>query len=378
MEFSNTLLLDNIEGQGQLLIAALGASISGIVITDCRQLDNPIVFCNKAFEEMTGYEQSKILGRNCRFLQSGDREQIGRFKLQEALKSKTESYVELVNYRKDGTMFFNELYIAPIRNNEGDVTHFIGVQNDVTLRKQKELSMAMELKLQKQKDEFTSLASHELRTPITSLRATLQLMNRIIREKQIEDERIVQLAKSAERHTKKLGSLVDDLLITTILTHEELSLNKTSFPFSEVIEACCSHISVSGSHNLDEQGDMSTIIFADRNKIDQVMFHLLTNAIKFAPGSKNIQIGIEQLKDVVKISVTDKGIGISEQDITTVFERFRKVENKQHHQSGFGMGLYICSEIIHRHGGQIGVNSVIGEGSTFWFTIPDVSLYLNS
>jgi PAS domain S-box-containing protein len=372
MEFSNTLLLNSIEGQGQLLIAAIGASISGIIITDCRQEDNPIVFCNKAFEEMTGYEQSEVLGRNCRFLQAEDREQIARFKLQEALKSKTDCHVELANYRKDGTMFFNELYIAPIRNNQGDVTHYIGVQNDITLRKQKEISLALELRLQKEKDEFTSLASHELRTPITSLRATLQLMNRILNEKRIEDERIVQLAKSAERHTKRLGSLVDDLLITTILTNEELVLEKTSFQFAEVIEACCSHILINGSYTIEEHGDMSIFIFADRHKIDQVMFHLLNNAVKFAPESKNILIGIEQLEDSVKISVTDKGIGIPEKEILTIFKRFGKVRKKQHHQSGFGMGLYICSEIIHRHGGQIGVNSTIGQGSTFWFTIPNL------
>jgi PAS domain S-box-containing protein len=374
MEFSNTLLLNNIEGQGQLLIAAIGASISGIIITDCQQEDYPIVFCNKAFEEMTGYDQSEILGRNCRFLQAEDREQIGRYKLQEAIASQTECHVELVNYRKDGTMFFNELYIAPIRNNQGQVTHYIGVQNDITLRKQKEISLALEQRLLKQKDEFTTLASHELRTPITSLRATLQLMNKIINEKQIEDERIVQLAKSAERHTKRLGSLVDDLLVTTILTNEELVLEKTSFPFSEVIEACCSHILINGSHIIDEQGDMATIIYADRHKIDQVMFHLLSNAIRFAPVSEKITIGIEQQKSGVKISVTDMGIGISETDISTIFKRFRKVDNGQRQQSGFGMGLYICSQIIHRHGGQIGVNSIVGQGSTFWFTIPNKNL----
>lgn len=373
MGFSNASLLNNIEGQGQLLIAAIGASISGIIITDYQQEDNPIVFCNKAFEEMTGYHQAEILGRNCRFLQAEDREQIGRYKLQEALRSKSECHVELANYRKDGTMFYNELYIAPIRNNQGQVTHYIGIQNDITLRKQKEISLALELKLQKQKDEFTSLASHELRTPITSLRATLQFMNKIISEREVEDERIIQLAKSAERYTKRLGSLVDDLLITTILTNEELVLDKTSFPFSEVIEACCTHILINKSHTIVEQGDMSVTMFADRHKIDQVMFHLLNNAIKFSPGSKEIVIGIEELDNVVKIYVTDHGIGISAQDIETIFKRFKKVGTNQHHQSGFGMGLYICNEIISRHGGQIGVNSVVGQGSTFWFTIPNMT-----
>ena len=366
-------LLKGIEGQTQLLIAALSASISGIVITDFQQKDNPIIFCNAAFEEMTGYTQEEILGKNCRFLQADNREQIGRYKIQEALSAKTECHVELVNYRKDGTMFYNELYIAPIKDNSGNVTHHIGVQNDITVRKQKEISMQLELKLQKQKDEFTNLASHELRTPITSLRATLQLMNRIIQEKQLEDERIVELAKNAERYTKKLGSLIDDLLITTVLPNEKLVLNKTNFAFSEVINNCCNHISMNGTHTVVKTGDMTLKIYADQHKIDQVMINLINNAVKYAPNSKNIIIAVEQSADSVKVSVKDRGIGIAKKFIPDIFERFKKADNEHYSQSGFGMGLFVCSEIIKRHGGEIGVESVLGEGSCFWFTIPDAA-----
>ncbi|MEO6522953.1 MAG: ATP-binding protein [Mucilaginibacter sp.] len=370
MDDRNTSLINGIEGQGQLLIAALSASISGIVITDWLQNDNPIIFCNSAFEEMTGFSQDEILGKNCRFLQAENRDQIGRFKLQEALSAGTECHVELANYRKDGTMFYNELYIAPIKNHHGIVTHYIGIQNDITVRKQKEISLELELNLQKQKDEFTNLASHELRTPITSLRATLQLINRIIKEKQIEDERLIELAQNAERHTKKLGSLVDDLLITTILPNEELALNKTVFSFSDVLDGCCNHISLNGTHTVEKAGDMKVKICADQHKIDQVMINLLNNAVKFAPNSKNIIIGVEQINSFIKISVTDKGIGIADKNIAFIFERFKKVDNGQHSQSGLGMGLYVCSEIIKRHGGEIGVYSTLGQGSSFWFTIP--------
>ncbi len=371
MDDNDTSFLKGIEGHMQLLVAAMGASISGIVITDYQQKDNPIIFCNQAFEEITGFSQKEIMGRNCRFLQAENREQIGRYKLQEALNAGTECNIELANYRKDGTMFYNELYIAPIKNNEGIVTHYIGIQNDITVRKQKELTLELHLKLQKQKDEFTSLASHELRTPITSLRATLQLMNRLIHEKQIEDDRIVELAKNAERHTKKLGSLIDDLLITTVLPNEEIGLHKTIFTFADVIEGCCSHISLNGTHTVEKNGDMSKQIFADQHKIDQVMINLLNNAVKYAPNSKIILVGIEQITGFIKISVTDKGIGISPENITSIFERFNKVDNGQHSQSGLGLGLYISSEIVRRHGGKIGVDSVPGEGSSFWFTLPN-------
>jgi PAS domain S-box-containing protein len=372
MDDRSTSLLKGIEGQSQLLLAALGASISGVVITDYQQQDNPIVYCNKAFEDMTGFSQAEILGRNCRFLQTENREQIGRFKVQEALCRGEDCHVELANYRKDGSLFYNELYIAPIKNNQGVVTHYVGIQNDISVRKQKEISLELELRLQQQKDAFTNLASHELRTPITSLGATLQLMNKIIKEKQIEDERLVELAKHAERYTKKLRLLVDDLLITTILPNEDLILNKTVFTFADVIDGCCNFISMNGTHIVEKSGNMKLEIFADQHKIDQVMINLLNNAVKFAPGSKIISIGIEHENDFVKITVADKGIGIAESNVASIFERFNKVDNGQQSQSGFGMGLYISSEIIKRHGGNIGVNSIVGQGSCFWFTIPDV------
>jgi PAS domain S-box-containing protein len=371
MNDSNNSLLNGIEGKAQLLIAALSASISGIVITDYQLEDNPIIYCNRAFEDITGYSQEEILGKNCRFLQAENRGQIGRYKLQDALTAGTDCNVELVNYRKDGTMFYNELYVAPIRDHEGRITHFIGIQNDITVRKQKEITLELHLELQKRKDEFTNLASHELRTPLTSLRATLQLMNRFIDEKEIKDDRIIELAKNAERHTKKLSSLVDDLLITTVLPDEKIGLHKTSFTFSDVIDACCKHITLDGTYTLEKKGDMALKLFADRHKIDQVMINLLNNAVKYAHGSKIIGIGIEQIDDFIRISVTDKGIGISAQNIPSIFKRFNKVENGRASQSGLGLGLYISSEIIRRHEGKMGVDSMPGEGSTFWFTLPN-------
>jgi PAS domain S-box-containing protein len=373
MDERTKLVIKDIEGQTQLLIAAMAASISGMVITDYQQQDNPIIFCNKAFEEITGYSQEEILGKNCRFLQAENWEQIGRFKLQEALSAGTECHIELANYRKDGTMFYNELYIAPILNDEGAVTHYIGIQNDITVRKQKEITLELHLKLQRQKDEFTTLASHELRTPITSLQATLQLMNRLIEEQQIEDDRIVELARNAERHTRKLGSLVDDLLITTVLPNEEIGLHKTMFTFFDLMDGCCNHITLNGTHTVEKKGAVTMQIYADQHKIDQVMVNLLNNAVKYAPNSKVISISIAQNDGFVKITVTDKGIGILAQNIKSIFERFNKIENGQISQSGLGLGLYISSEIIRRHGGKMGVDSEVGQGSSFWFTLPNAA-----
>ena len=132
----------------ELLNLALDASISGIIITDNMQPDSPIIYCNKAFEDITGYERKDIIGHNCRFLQMDDRNQKERLLLREAIQKGQKCVVQIRNYKKDGTLFFNELYMAPVKDEAGKVKFFIGVQNDVTRRKR------AEIELQNQKDKM--------------------------------------------------------------------------------------------------------------------------------------------------------------------------------------------------------------------------------
>jgi len=135
----------------ELLTSALDASISGIIITDNQLPDNPIIYCNRAFEQLTGYKRSEIIGRNCRFLQQDDRNQAERAVIKDTVSKGQPSTVEIRNYKKDGTLFWNELFISPIRDKHGKVSHFIGVQNDVTRRKKAESELKRERELIEQK-----------------------------------------------------------------------------------------------------------------------------------------------------------------------------------------------------------------------------------
>jgi PAS domain S-box-containing protein len=227
--------------------------------------------------------------------------------------------------------------------------------------------------LRQQREEFISIASHELKTPITSLKATLQILNRIIKGKQETSPEIVRLSQNAERHVTKLTSLVEDLLNTTKIEQGELALNKTWFTVSDVIDGCCSHIHLTGGFKIVHQGDHSLQVFADQHKIDQVLVNLVNNAVKYAPQSKEITINVEHLGNETKISVTDQGNGIEKDNLPRVFDRFYRGSKQKGEASGLGLGLYISAEIIRRHGGEMGVDSVIGEGATFWFTLPDES-----
>ena len=124
-----------------ILAMALESTNSGVVITDYRQADNPIIFCNHAFENLTGYSREEVTGRNCRFLQGDDLLQDALIQLSEAVKNGAPVTVELRNYQKNGTMFWNELSIAPVRDPEGTVTHFIGIQTDITRKKMTETDL---------------------------------------------------------------------------------------------------------------------------------------------------------------------------------------------------------------------------------------------
>lgn len=224
--------------------------------------------------------------------------------------------------------------------------------------------------LRVQREEFISMASHELKTPITSLRATIQLMNRWIGENGDLPDKIVKLAENIERYCLKLSHLVSDLLNSTGIENGQLNLNKNLFKVADLIDGCCTHIRLEGRYNLIFDGDKELKIFADEQKIDQVLVNFVNNAVKYAPNSMDITITVEKLNNSVKVSVTDQGKGIPKADIPHLFERYYRVSEDAKLQPGLGLGLFICAEIIRRHGGEIGVDSEIGKGSTFWFTIP--------
>lgn len=224
--------------------------------------------------------------------------------------------------------------------------------------------------LRLQKEEFIAVASHELQTPLTTLRAGLQLISRLVKQDDIITARIVKLFSSVEANADKLHNLVRDLLSTSKLEQGELVLNKVRFNALELVEKCCTHIRSSGIYEIKHDIDSSLELFADEQKINQVLVNLVNNAVKYAPESKNILIRIRSLGDTARIEVIDYGQGISEENLDKLFSRYYQVMKNGNHSSGLGLGLYISAEIIRRHNGEIGVESEPGKGSTFWFTIP--------
>ncbi|MDQ1096766.1 MULTISPECIES: PAS domain-containing sensor histidine kinase [Chryseobacterium] len=243
----------------------------------------------------------------------------------------------------------------------GDIftkANFSGTIQDITQKKLEE----------QRKDDFLSIASHELKTPITTLKGSLQLLSRY-RDNMLHPM-VVKLVDQANASVTKITGLIDDLLNTTRTNEGQLFLNYRSFNLYEMLETCCSHIRMREKYRLILHGNKDLYIEADEARIDQVVVNFVNNAVKYAPDQREIHLSVEESGGMVKVSVRDFGPGIPADKIPYLFDRYYRVDYSGVQYSGLGLGLYISAEIIKKHHGQIGVDSELGKGSTFWFTLP--------
>jgi len=499
--FSGTLITESLE----LLTKALDASISGIIITDNAQEDNPIVYCNRAFENISGYERNEIIGHNCRFLQADDRDQKERKILRDSVANGLECAVEIRNYRKNGDLFWNELYMAPVKDNNGKVTHFIGVQNDVTARKKVEhdlrqqkagmekqveertralkdsevfltsiietvregllvldpdfkvlsanfhflrtfkvtaedtigkelydlgnsqwdipklrellitilptnnpvvdfevehdfphigkklmllnayrielegqykdqILLAIEditerKEIERRKDDFLSIASHELKTPLTTIKGYMQILERNVPEE--ASDKYNNTLDKVIKQVDRLNNLISELLNVSRIQTGNIELHESSFDFDKMVKEVIDGFQASAHHHkIILKGKTDTTVMADESHIIQVLTNLLSNAMKYGPESEIIEVTISNVSEFVKVSVKDSGVGMSAEDKKKVFERFYRSNDIQKNFPGMGIGLYICDQIIKNHQGTLWVESEKGKGATFSFTLP--------
>ncbi|MBD1392572.1 sensor histidine kinase [Mucilaginibacter glaciei] len=372
MDVQEKLTFDVLSLQPNLLMAALNAAANSILITDELTPGAPIIYCNRAFEALTGYTSADVMGRNCRFLQGKNTTQDARIIIQETIANGSDCLVELKNYRKDGSWFWNELYLSPIRNIHGIVTNYVGIQNDITARKQQVLTLKTQLdqsrKLQNLKDEFISVASHELKTPLTTLKASLQLLAKL--KNDLASRMLPLLIDQSVKSMEKISVVVNDLLTFTRVNEGQLQLSKSLFKIADMVNSHCDYIADGGKYEVIIQDDTDLEIHADEGRLGQVIVNLVNNAMRYSPKSMVIRVLIERERGGAKVSVSDDGPGIAAERIPHLFERYYRASHAGTHHSGLGLGLYISSEIVKRHEGQIGVNTELGVGSTFWFTLP--------
>ncbi|MGF7075267.1 PAS domain S-box protein [Mucilaginibacter sp. 3215] len=222
--------------------------------------------------------------------------------------------------------------------------------------------------LNEKKDEFIGLASHELKTPVTSLKGYLQIIARNLPP----DDKSKVLANRALEQVGKLTILISDLLDVTKIQTGKLPFTYADFDVIKLLTELREILQQTGpSHQLLlnlPAGEL--IIHADSQRIEQVVINLVTNAVKYSPKADKVIIEALVINNKFRVSVQDFGIGIQPDQLERVFSRFYRVENLASHMSGLGIGLYICQEIVNRHQGRLWVESTYGEGSTFHFEIP--------
>ena len=248
----------------------------------------------------------------------------------------------------------------------------LGTVTDITARKEAENAM-LHLRdaraLMEKKDEFMSIASHELKTPLTSIKAYLQLLNQSFDSLSDENKKLF-IGRSCT-YTEKLSKLVEDLLDISKIQAGKMAYNMSEFNADEWLNECIeNHQRISPKHRIIKQGSADRMIKGDKQRLDQVMSNLLSNAIKYSPGADEVIVTVTSDNENVRIEIHDFGLGIPADKQSFVFDRFYRVEGSPAYITGLGIGLYISKEIILRHGGTIGVESTEGEGSTFHITLP--------
>lgn len=320
-------------------------------------------YINRAGENITGYTLEEIQGQVLHELihhtrPDGTPYPISECPLDRALPLNVEVRDhEDVFVRKDGTFFPVVCAASPISKNGVLVGTVIEVQ-DITERK----------RLERRGDEFLSLASHELKTPITSIMGFAELLLRRAQKRQTPEPEL-KVLESINRQADRLTRLITDMLDVSRIATDKLTIQFEDVDLSAFLHEVVEQLQmVNGSHTFTLNDSYPCIVYANHDRLQQVMLNLLSNAIHHSPEHSTIRITLQQVRHEAIVSVQDEGVGIPKEKQAKLFQRFYQAQEQP--ARGMGLGLYISREIIERHGGMIWVVSEEGKGSTFSFSLP--------
>ena len=243
---------------------------------------------------------------------------------------------------------------------KGRKSYFSGTVMDITEQKENE----------QRKNDFISIVSHELKTPLTSMGGYIQVLQ--MRANKNNDATSSNILNRAHLQTRKMNTLIDGFLNMKRAETGKIPIDLKLFDMADLVkEAEVESLATISSHHIVFAPVEYTPVEADRDKIGQVITNLINNAVKYSPPGSTINVACITINQTAQVSVKDKGMGILPADQEKLFDRFYRVDSKQMANiSGFGIGLYLCDEIIRGHGGRIWVESILGVGSTFYFSLP--------
>ncbi|MVN91623.1 PAS domain-containing sensor histidine kinase [Mucilaginibacter aquatilis] len=253
---------------------------------------------------------------------------------------------------------------SPVFNAEGEVEAIAGTTRDISEIKENE----------QRKNDFISMVSHELKTPLTSVISYVQVAKK--RMNQLEDKMAADMLERANKQLGKMTRMINGFLNVSRLESGRIQIDRQTFSLAELVTELQDEVLATvSSHSIKFNCIENIFVNADREKIAQVFNNLISNATKYSPVNSNIEVSCFGDNESAVVAVKDNGMGISEADLPRLFERYYRVKDAElNHISGFGIGLYLCAEIINLHGGQIWAESEPGAGSAFYFTLPAVTM----
>ena len=362
----------------QLKMLSLVASntTSGVVINDS---NGNVEWINNAFEKITGYNLKDVQGKHLGDTLRGELTDSSIIERARDLSRNKQSFeVDLLAYRKDGQMLWISVINSVIVNSEGEVDKYIEVIIDITSKKKVELELIsakeQALQLNRAKDMFISVMSHEIRTP---LNAVIGMSHLLLDEDPLESqkENLSVLKFSAEN----LMRLINDVLDFTKIETGNVQLEKASVNLGELVQSVTNSLQYRANEKdiyikQSVDPDIPQMVIADSARLIQILLNLVSNSVKFTEkGGVTIDLKVlEQNIDTVRIrfAVIDTGIGIAPDKQGTIFESFKQAElDTTRKYGGTGLGLAISKRLVELHDSRINVDSVLGQGSTFWFTI---------
>ena len=356
------------EAQIRKLSSAVEQSTSIIIITDTNAR---IDYVNPKFTQVTGYSREEVLGQNPRILKSTETPREVYNELWNTIASGGEWHGELHNKKKNGKSYWARVSISPIKNMDGIITHYLGVQEDITERKKAQSALqnyATELERSNEElQQFAYVASHDLQEPLRMITSYLTILEN--RYKNKLDDDADEFIGYAVDGAKRMKQLIKDLLqYSRVGTHGN-PFRKTKC--EEILSKTLNNLEVTIIENAVEiTHDRLPIIKADEVQLLQLFQNLISNAIKFRRKKlPKIHVGAKLKNGEWTFSVKDNGIGIEREYEKRIFIIFQRLHTNSKYP-GTGIGLALCKKIVERHGGRIWFDSEPGEGSTFYFTIP--------
>ncbi|MDO8662457.1 MAG: ATP-binding protein [Candidatus Omnitrophota bacterium] len=360
------------EEQIHIRTKAMESAVDGIFIIDVKKPDFPVIYANQSFQKMTGYAKNEILGRGYFLSYGADADPHIIEEIKHAIHQGKFFYREMLSFQKNGKKYLNLLRVTPVRDTRGGVTHYVGIQTDVTLMREKELEIdeqreeLLHVTRVGKLAEFVSSLAHEISQPLTAILSYSQAAQRILLDREPELQKILSYIISDDQRAAEVIQRLRSLLKKSAPEMRLLDINAL---INETIVIISTDATVRNAVVKTEFDANLPLVRGDRIQLQQVILNLISNsfdAMENSQGEREILIRASR-KDSgrIVVEVKDSGCGIPAKNIPKLFTHFFTSK-----ADGLGMGLSISRSIIEAHGGQLDVENNPERGATFYFTIP--------